>query len=156
MQRRGAPHEVWGFTLLELLLVMGLIAILASIVIVALNPGRQLAEGRNTQRRVDVNTILNAVYQYAIDNNGSLPTSITNATSEICKTGAGSCTGFIDLSGLTLNERYLTALPTDPLSTSTASSSYNGVGYYIVRTVNSRVAVTASLAENGTTITVKR
>ena len=62
-----------GFTLLEILLVVAALAILAGIVILAINPTKQLGETRDAQRNSDVNAILNAVYQYSIDNNGFYP-----------------------------------------------------------------------------------
>jgi prepilin-type N-terminal cleavage/methylation domain-containing protein len=65
-----------GFTLIEILLAVAALVILASIVILAINPSRQLAQTRNVQRRSNVNTILNAVGQYAIDNNGHFPEGI--------------------------------------------------------------------------------
>lgn len=65
-----------AFTLLEILLVVAAIAILAGIVIVAISPARQLAQGRNTARRSDVSTILNAIYQYSLDSNGLFPNTI--------------------------------------------------------------------------------
>lgn len=139
-----------GFTLLEILLVVGLIAILAGIVILAINPSKQLAETRNSERRVDVNTVLNAVYQYAIDNNGTIPAAITTTQTEICTTG-GTCTGLVDLSVLTDSEEYLVAMPTDP-----TGSTANGAGYEILETANGRVTVTAPDAEEGSTISVTR
>lgn len=146
-----------GFTLLEILLVVAAIAILAGIVILAINPAKQLGDTRNAQRRADVNTILNAVYQYSIDNNGVLPTSIASSTcsiasNEICATGAPSCSGLIDLGVLTANQKYLTALPTDPSGATTT----NGTGYRVVKNSNSRVTVCAVAAEQGATISVTR
>jgi len=138
-----------GFTLIEILLVVAAIAILAGIVILAINPNKQLGETRNAQRRADVTTILNAVYQYSIDN-GALPATITSSSTDVCKV-SGSCGSLIDLGVLTTNEKYLTAIPFDPKS-STASST----GYQILKTANNRVTVTAANAEQGATISVTR
>lgn len=152
-----APQK--GFTLIEVLLVVALIAILAGIVILAINPSKQIADTNNAQRRVDVNTILNAVYQYSIDNSGVFPAGIplenceAVSTNEICRTGF-SCADKVDLSVLTDNKRYLVSLPTDPTASTTL-----GIGYYIGRTntngVN-RITVCAPGAENDQTIEVER
>lgn len=139
-----------GFTLIEILLVVAIIAILAGIVIIAVNPSKQLADSRNAQRRSDITTILNAAYQYTIDNNGTLPATITTTPTAVCTTG-GTCTGLIDLSVLTASEKYIVSMPKDP-STSTANSTF----YNISKSANGRVTVASPSAENGVIITVTR
>ncbi len=138
-----------GFTLIELLLVIGIIAILAAIVIVAINPTKQLGDARNAQRRSDVNTVLNAVYQYSIDNNGNLPGAITTSATAICRSGVNvDCNGLINLNSLTGS--YIVALPADPQSATATSTNYT-----IVKAGN-RVTVAAPGAEQGAVITVTR
>jgi len=119
-----------GFTLLEVLLVVAVIAILAGIVIIAINPGKNLADTRNAQRQADVTTILNAVYQYALDSSGNFPASITNAATEMCKTGVApaTCTSasLIDLTVLTSSGKYIASLPIDPQCPTNCNASGNG------------------------------
>jgi len=139
-----------GFTLIEILLVVAAIAVLAGIVILAINPNKQLGDTRNAQRKADVNTILNAVYQYRIDNNGTLPVSISTTPTAVCKTG-GSCSGLIDLSVLTASEKYLTSIPYDPTTSTSNSTNYN-----ISKSANGRITVAAPGAEQSVTISVTR
>ncbi|MFA5799763.1 MAG: prepilin-type N-terminal cleavage/methylation domain-containing protein [Candidatus Peribacteraceae bacterium] len=141
-----------GFTLIELLLVIGIIAILAAIVIVAINPTKQLGDARNAQRRSDVNTILNAVYQYSIDNSGNLPSTITGTSTEICKSGVNVvCGSLISLNVLT--GAYLVALPNDPQAAPAGVTTK----YTILRDATTkRVTVAAPNQEQGASITVTR
>lgn len=146
-----------GFTLLEVLLVVAIIAILAGIVIIAINPGKNLGDSRNSQRSSDVTTILNAVYQYSLDNNGTLPASITTSATEVCNTTGAGCTSptAIDLGVLTTNGEYLVAIPVDPQCPTACLA--NGAGYTIMRDASSgRVTVAAPDAEQGKTISVTR
>lgn len=151
--RNASSQTRRGFTLIELLLVIGIIAILASIVIVAINPTKQLGDARDAQRRSDVNTILNAVYQYAIDNNGNLPSGLPAAGTEaqICATGQTSCdSSSVSLDVLTGS--YLVDIPVDP----SAPSNSSGTNYFITQDENGRITVRAGGVEQAESITVTR
>jgi prepilin-type N-terminal cleavage/methylation domain-containing protein len=147
-----------GFTLIEVLLVITIIAILASIVIVAINPGRQLAQSRNAQRWSNVNTILNAVHQYSIENSGALPSNITTSAQEICvgNIATTTCTtaSLTPLNELIWGERFIVSIPIDP--SCPGSCATNGVGYTIVQSADGRVTVAAPDAEVDETISASR
>jgi len=142
----------------ELLIVIAIIAVLASVVIVAINPARQFAQANNSQRWSNVNTILNAIHQYAIDNKGTLPTNISTSVEEICvgDTATTTCTGasLTPLNELIWGETYIVSIPTDPQCDTVCAT--NGVGYTVTKSVNGRVTVAAPDAQLGETIEVTR
>ena len=133
-----------GFTLIELLVVIGIIAILAAIALVAVNPGRQFAAARDTQRRNDVYQMVNAVYQYSVENNGTFPTSIT-ATPTHVGDGTG---GTINLN-TDLVPDYIPEIPSDP-STGTSTDTQ-----YVIFLNGNRITASAT-GELAMTITVTR
>ena len=56
-----------GFTLIELMVSMSIIAIIVGVYLVAANPAGQLASARNTKRTSDLQTILLAIRQNIAD-----------------------------------------------------------------------------------------
>lgn len=151
------PCPSKGFTLIEILVVIGIIAILAAVVLIAINPARHFSQANNTVRRANVETIANAIGHYMADHKGALPTLPASAT-EICKTGVGSCGSLVNLSALTADGIYLPNLPIDPTCpTGLPACDPNGIGYTIFKsTNNNRITVSAPQAELGETISITR
>lgn len=133
-----------GFTLIELLVVIGIIGILAAVVLVAVNPSRQFASARDTQRRSDLYAVTNGIYQYAAENDGDIPTSVTTSMQDFGTSGA-------DL-GTVLVPTYLPAIPYDPTTGSPTNTNYS-----IYLDANGRVVASASSELNpGQVISVTR
>ena len=139
-----------GFTLIEVLLVMGIIAILAAIVIVAVNPARQFSQARNSQRRSGVQTILNAVNQNMIDNQGSFncTTSLPSSSSTISSAETDICDCLVP--------EYTAELPVDPQTGHFNSCDDYDTGYTISTGEADRITVSAPAAELDETISVTR
>ena len=157
-----------GFTLIELLVVIGIIGILAAIVLVAVNPGRQFAQARDTQRRSDLLQITNAIYEFAAEHGGNLPDTDNDDTASNFPTAStciGSGASCFDLASagaqdgadagteidLPVVPTYIAGIPEDP---STGISADTGYSIYL-DTATGRVIASAS-GELAGTITVQR
>lgn len=142
--------DKFGFSAVKIILLVTAIFLLTGITVLAINPGDKLGDKNNTQRKIDINTIANAIYQYTNNNASNLPKTILATTTEICKTGA-RCAGLINLSVLTANEKYLPFIPVDP-----NGGTANGTNYFISKSASGTIVISAPRAEKGETISVTR
>lgn len=143
-----------AFTLLEMLVVIGIIAFLAAFVFVTLDPLTLFAESRNTRRWSDVNNLTTAIYRYTIDKS-AYPTDLNNFEQQIgtassgcnilCANATVSCINLAD----ELKD-YLLEIPVDPLNGNAQTT-----GYSVVKN-DDIITVKACNAENDVNIRISR
>ncbi len=145
-----------GFTLIEILIVIGLIAVLAGVLIVALNPARQFSQARNAQRWNNIDTILSAVIANLTDNRGTFTCAAGVIPATATKMANGS--GNYDI-GPCLSPTYAVSLPFDPSAAGahwTSTTDYD-LNYTIQRDATTgRITIAAPGAELAQVITMVR
>lgn len=136
-----------GFTLIELIVVIAIIAILAGSIFVAIDPARRLQESRNARRASDVTNILDSVIKYQADNDGTHYSTVASAVAGnyyvlgTCASGGDTtCTAqttqaaCVDLTSIGSN--YLAIVPKDPKTGTDANTDY-----YIMKDSNGAITI---------------
>ena len=130
-----------GFTLIELIIVIAIIALLAAATFVAVDPAKRIGEARDAQRWSDVTAIADAYMKYLVDNTGTPATTTTNGsgywvanadyTAGGVETAPASCAASttitsaaaVDLHAL-VTSGYIGDIPDDPGGTDNDSTDY--------------------------------
>ena len=113
-----------GFTLIELIVVIAIIAVLAGVVLVAINPAVLLAKGRDAKRLEDFEGLNKAISLAVADGEITLIATGTCTTcTSLSGTQAVDGTGWVKFTiptGKTGLSKFMPALPLDPLNTGTS------------------------------------
>lgn len=136
-----------GFTIIEILLTIGILGILLSTMMVVINPGRQLAKARDTERESHVVVILAVIMQYSSEHSGALPDTDGDPETSNFPTSLtciGTDPGCFDLAsageaGETIVPIYTVEIPSDPKVGSSANT-----GYFIYVDDNGHLVASAS------------
>lgn len=117
MVNRGLHSR--GFTLVELLVTIGVIGVLVSGMVILIDPATQLRRGRDAARKSDLSLIRSAFELYRSDV-GNYPSQASITTS-----GVLNCN--VPFTGGSPPNTYLTRVPCDPLDPA-STYFYSGTG----------------------------
>ena len=153
-----------GFTLLELLIVIGILAILSTTMIVVINPAQLLKKARDSQRIADLSSLKTAIAYFVTETDncsnamGDTNHTYSDVASVSCDSRAAANSGSGDGSGYTTNGdgwipidfdgmtggSPIGSLPHDPNPTSATANP----GRYYVYLVGSTSDYTFQLVAN--------
>lgn len=161
-----------GFTLVELLVVIGIIVLLFAVTLIAIDPAKRLRQARDAVRHQDVRNILEGTQEFIVDNDGDAPAGLDAVDEDdggewrqiIGDGGAGGCSG--DIGTVCTNATteddclsmetdfeptYFSEIPQDP-----GGGTEDNTMYYIDLNDNGRIQVGSCDPEHTPAITVTR
>ncbi len=141
-----------GFTLIELIIVIAIIALLAAATFVAVDPARRIGDANNAQRWADVTAIADAWQKWTVDNSGDAPTTtVAYQYYNVLPEGATPSNGTLCSNTTTDNnididilvtDGYLGAIPNDPGASGTNWDADES-GYYLMKSTAGALTVGA-------------
>jgi len=179
MKNKYTDRYRGGFTLIELLIVVAIIAILATIVFVALDPLKRFQDSRDSVRWQEATTIAQAIELDFLDNGGVYLSDVDELVvgnvymivdgamdtgcddnNSYCDTNVTSNASCVDLSDF-VAENYLPDVPVAPLSGDVvwddgSVDGDEGTGYTLERVSTSTIFVRACESENSSEVEVLR